>query len=188
MQSQLSQKRKKKLSRNNIHGALNIFRRRSTVDACNRLHAMSQSVAVVGGKILVIIFTVFFLIAFLALYSLHGYTKWFWKLFVAGGDGSKVEEHLDADCVVCLSRISRSEKLSVLPACNHGFHVHCIMTWLKYHPTCPLCRKPVTPLPPQLQHDCLDPSLFRTIGKFMENSFNSDLSSVICEIISNLEF
>jgi hypothetical protein len=139
---------------------------------------------------LVIIFTVFFLIATLALYSLYTYTKWFWKLFLASsGDGSKVEEHLDdADCAVCLSRISRSEKLSVLSACNHGFHAHCIKTWLKYRPTCPLCRTPaVTPLPPQLQHDCLDhPSLFRSICKLMGHSFNSDFPSVICDIIDNI--
>lgn len=135
--------------------------------------------------IMIMVFFFLIIVATLALFSLHAYTKWLWKLmFLARADASKVEEHLDADCAVCLSHISQSENFSVLPACNHGFHVHCIKTWLKYHPTCPLCRKTVAPLPPQLQHVCLPSlllSLFRSICR-------SDLTLVICEIISNLEF
>ncbi|KAF0976528.1 hypothetical protein FDP41_004427 [Naegleria fowleri] len=26
--------------------------------------------------------------------------------------------------------------------CNHMFHVHCILRWLKHHPVCPLCNHP----------------------------------------------
>lgn len=153
---------------------------------------MNQLPLLAAGKMIIIM--VFFVITPLALYSLHAYTKWNfpWKLFLARRrDASKVEEHLDADCAVCLSQISGTEKLSVLlPGCNHGFHVHCIETWLKYHPTCPLCRKTVSPLPPQLQHDflCLL-SLFPSICRWMKNAFNSDdLTFVIFEILSNLEF
>jgi hypothetical protein len=140
--------------------------------------------------IIMVFFFFFFIIVAgtVALFSLHAYTKWLWpwKLFLARADAASkvVEEHLDADCAVCLSHISQSEKFSVLPACNHGFHVHCIKTWLKYHPTCPLCRKTVAPLPPQLQLDCLPSlllSLFRSICRL-------DLTLVISEIISNLEF
>ncbi|KAL7100326.1 hypothetical protein ACP275_09G139800 [Erythranthe tilingii] len=48
------------------------------------------------------------------------------------------------ECVVCLCRVIRGEKYKILPNCNHGFHSHCIDSWLKSHSTCPLCRSSVT--------------------------------------------
>ncbi|EYU21264.1 hypothetical protein MIMGU_mgv1a020651mg, partial [Erythranthe guttata] len=48
------------------------------------------------------------------------------------------------ECVVCLCRVIRGEKYKILPNCNHGFHSHCIDSWLKRHSTCPLCRSSVT--------------------------------------------
>ncbi|MFS7959804.1 putative transcription factor C2H2 family [Helianthus anomalus] len=51
------------------------------------------------------------------------------------------------DCVVCLCEVapedSRSNRLT---NCEHGvqFHDECIESWLKDHPTCPLCRSHVS--------------------------------------------
>lgn len=52
-------------------------------------------------------------------------------------DGGKLHQ---VDCVVCLCKIHEGEECSVLPKCNHRFHVDCIDAWLEHHSTCPLCR------------------------------------------------
>jgi hypothetical protein len=122
------------------------------------------------------------------------YTKWLLKLSLARvvGEAAKVEQHgnpLDDDCVVCLSQISHGEKLRVLPLCNHGFHVHCIDAWLKYHPSCPLCRRTINHFPHQQQHDCLLSyllSLFGSFCRWMENPFHSNVTLAICENINYL--
>ncbi|KAG8653985.1 hypothetical protein MANES_05G088400v8 [Manihot esculenta] len=44
------------------------------------------------------------------------------------------------DCAVCLSEFSEKDKLRLLPACSHAFHIDCIDTWLLSNSTCPLCR------------------------------------------------
>ncbi|WOL16485.1 RING-H2 finger protein ATL74 [Canna indica] len=43
-------------------------------------------------------------------------------------------------CAICLSDFSDGEKMRVLPACGHRFHVACIDTWLLSHCSCPTCR------------------------------------------------
>lgn len=48
---------------------------------------------------------------------------------------------LDTECVICLSEFKASERLRILPKCNHGFHVKCIDKWLKSHTSCPTCRQ-----------------------------------------------
>ena len=50
-----------------------------------------------------------------------------------------------SECVVCLSEFVSGEKLRVLPACRHGFHLQCIDTWLLTHTSCPVCRGSVVP-------------------------------------------
>ncbi|GAV62499.1 zf-RING_2 domain-containing protein [Cephalotus follicularis] len=45
------------------------------------------------------------------------------------------------DCAICLGEFMDSEKIRVLPKCNHGFHVRCIDTWLASHSSCPTCRQ-----------------------------------------------
>ncbi|GLJ38378.1 hypothetical protein SUGI_0781490 [Cryptomeria japonica] len=52
------------------------------------------------------------------------------------------------ECAVCLSQFEESEKLRVLPNCNHNFHVECINMWLHSHNSCPLCRTVVFPAAP----------------------------------------
>ncbi|XP_020094975.1 E3 ubiquitin-protein ligase Os04g0590900 [Ananas comosus] len=49
------------------------------------------------------------------------------------GEGSE-------QCSVCLSEFQEEERLRLLPACGHAFHVQCIDAWLKSHSNCPLCR------------------------------------------------
>lgn len=47
-------------------------------------------------------------------------------------------------CPICLSEFSDGEKVRVLPACSHRFHVRCIDTWLLSHCSCPTCRNRLT--------------------------------------------
>ncbi|XP_078438820.1 RING-H2 finger protein ATL13-like [Wolffia australiana] len=47
------------------------------------------------------------------------------------------------DCAVCLCEFDPDDKLRLLPACSHAFHLPCIDTWLLSHSTCPLCRCPL---------------------------------------------
>jgi hypothetical protein len=53
---------------------------------------------------------------------------------VYGGGG-------DQECAICLATVG-GDGLATrqLPACRHAFHEHCIVQWLRVHPTCPTCR------------------------------------------------
>ncbi|URE07249.1 Zinc finger, C3HC4 type (RING finger) [Musa troglodytarum] len=51
-----------------------------------------------------------------------------------------------AGCAICLSDFSDGEKIRVLPACGHRFHVVCVDTWLLSHCSCPTCRRRLSPL------------------------------------------
>nr|XP_043633633.1 putative RING-H2 finger protein ATL71 [Erigeron canadensis] len=48
-------------------------------------------------------------------------------------------------CTICLADYEPADVIHLLPECGHFFHAKCIDTWLKVHPTCPVCRK--SPLP-----------------------------------------
>ncbi|GLT37946.1 hypothetical protein SLA2020_122260 [Shorea laevis] len=50
-------------------------------------------------------------------------------------------------CSICLADYKSSDKLRMLPDCNHLFHLKCIDPWLRLHPTCPLCRTSPLPTP-----------------------------------------
>jgi E3 ubiquitin-protein ligase ATL10/75/76/77/78 len=45
-----------------------------------------------------------------------------------------------AECAICLGEFEDGEAVRLLPRCRHGFHVHCIDTWLSAHSSCPICR------------------------------------------------
>ncbi|CAN6217496.1 unnamed protein product [Urochloa humidicola] len=49
------------------------------------------------------------------------------------------------DCAVCLCEFAGSDRLRLLPACGHAFHVACIDVWLRSSATCPLCRTKLSP-------------------------------------------
>lgn len=51
----------------------------------------------------------------------------------------------ESRCTICLTDYESMDVLRSLPECGHMFHVGCVDTWLKVHPTCPVCRK--SPLP-----------------------------------------
>lgn len=44
-----------------------------------------------------------------------------------------------AGCAICLADYIPADVVRILPKCGHLFHVCCIDTWLKAHPTCPVC-------------------------------------------------
>ncbi|KAL8241242.1 hypothetical protein R6Q59_014597 [Mikania micrantha] len=46
----------------------------------------------------------------------------------------------DTGCHICLTDYESVDVLRMLPECGHLFHVGCVDTWLKVHPTCPVCR------------------------------------------------
>ncbi|KAK8971043.1 RING-H2 finger protein ATL44 [Platanthera guangdongensis] len=43
-------------------------------------------------------------------------------------------------CPICLTELTEGDKMRVLPACGHRFHVGCVDTWLVSHRSCPTCR------------------------------------------------
>ncbi|KAI3705276.1 hypothetical protein L1987_75511 [Smallanthus sonchifolius] len=51
-------------------------------------------------------------------------------------------------CSICLADYKPADGIRLLPECGHLFHCKCIDTWLKVHPTCPVCRN--SPLPVKL--------------------------------------
>ncbi|KAL8247491.1 hypothetical protein R6Q59_008707 [Mikania micrantha] len=52
---------------------------------------------------------------------------------------------IDSSCSICLADLKPADVVRLLPACGHFYHVSCIDTWLKAHPTCPMCRKSPVP-------------------------------------------
>ena len=95
----------------------------------------------------------------------------------------------EIDCVVCLDPVYGNEKLRRL-ACHHGFHVHCIETWLKDRSTCPICRSPVSPLSPHPQQQqrrfydgvvCCFLSPLQNLCKCMQNPLSPQLVSALYE-------
>ncbi|KAI3748489.1 hypothetical protein L6452_11587 [Arctium lappa] len=53
---------------------------------------------------------------------------------IAGGDAN------GSGCSICLGDYKPADVIRLLPECGHLFHRKCIDTWLKVHPTCPVCR------------------------------------------------
>ncbi|CAK7263675.1 hypothetical protein SEPCBS119000_000603 [Sporothrix epigloea] len=44
-----------------------------------------------------------------------------------------------AECSICISEIPMDDEVLRLP-CKHWFHDECVLTWLRQHNTCPVCR------------------------------------------------
>ena len=45
-----------------------------------------------------------------------------------------------ANCSICITLLEEGETVSKL-LCQHLYHTHCIIEWLKENRTCPICRK-----------------------------------------------
>lgn len=53
---------------------------------------------------------------------------------VGGGGGG------GGGCAVCLEEYKDGERCATIVACNHKFHSLCVLPWLMWNHTCPLCR------------------------------------------------
>jgi hypothetical protein len=47
---------------------------------------------------------------------------------------------LSGDCVICMADTPRPSIEHVRLPCGHGFHFHCVQSWLQMSSTCPVCR------------------------------------------------
>ncbi|XP_021296689.1 RING-H2 finger protein ATL70-like isoform X1 [Herrania umbratica] len=52
-----------------------------------------------------------------------------------------------SSCSICLGEYKDTDMLRLLPACGHVFHLKCVDSWLRLHPTCPICRNSPAPTP-----------------------------------------
>nr|XP_043633630.1 RING-H2 finger protein ATL70-like [Erigeron canadensis] len=50
------------------------------------------------------------------------------------------KNNIGSGCSICLADYKPSDVVRLLPKCSHFFHRHCVDTWLKVHPSCPVCR------------------------------------------------
>ncbi|XVF74217.1 hypothetical protein PTKIN_Ptkin13bG0092800 [Pterospermum kingtungense] len=114
------------------------------------------------------------ILAFSVVSCLHVYNKWLKRNWL--GNGSIRDE---ADCVVCLSKVCKGEKLRSLPICHHSFHVDCIDAWLKVRQTCPLCRINVAPHQNPLISSLV--SVAKRLENWIENPLSLELTSAVCE-------
>ncbi|KAJ1273800.1 hypothetical protein BS78_05G012300 [Paspalum vaginatum] len=63
----------------------------------------------------------------------------------AGAGGASDEDDSGREsCVICVTPYEAGDPCSVLPACGHRFHTHCVVQWLRTQRTCPLCRAALT--------------------------------------------
>ncbi|GLT59979.1 hypothetical protein SLA2020_327720 [Shorea laevis] len=90
----------------------------------------------------------------------------------------------DVDCIVCLSKICRGEKVRMLPLCHHCFHGNCIEAWLQVSPTCPLCRIDVAHSHSIFSTFLLSP--IDRIGKWLQNSLTPDLTTAVSESLARI--
>lgn len=95
---------------------------------------------------------------------------------------------VETDCVVCLCPVSPEDKIRVL-SCDHGFHDHCIETWLQSSSTCPLCRNPVVDFYPssnchQQQQQHFYDAIFSSFFSPFENHFEWTESPPNSELVS----
>ncbi|XP_050211645.1 putative RING-H2 finger protein ATL71 [Mercurialis annua] len=52
----------------------------------------------------------------------------------------KGEASVGSCCSICLGDYKDNDMLRLLPKCSHLFHFKCLDSWLRLHPTCPICR------------------------------------------------
>ena len=65
----------------------------------------------------------------------------------SGEKKRKVIRTLDVKCSICMEQYVENDELTLLPACDHYFHVDCAKGWLKDHNSCPICKIEVSATP-----------------------------------------
>ncbi|KAJ0771329.1 putative transcription factor C2H2 family [Helianthus annuus] len=53
-------------------------------------------------------------------------------------DHKIIEDENGSNCSICLEDYKPLDVVRLFPECSHVYHVSCIDTWLKTHPTCPM--------------------------------------------------
>ena len=102
---------------------------------------VGQSVLKIHTLVLSLLYTLFGILyasVFISLYCCRGNNN---NNNIVANNNS---QHLNAavvdiqsECCICLDKTSQPWK--TLP-CGHAFHQTCILNWIKYHQTCPVCR------------------------------------------------
>lgn len=144
----------------------------STMESSDNPYGMSSSVAPSTAIIIVVLVSVFTVLAFVSVYLRKCSQAYIEEARAAPPGGSSVANRnrrngLDPaaiktfpilsysavkglqtgkcalECAVCLSEFEDGDTLRLLPKCNHVFHPHCIDTWLSSRATCPVCRAKV---------------------------------------------
>ncbi|KAL1893171.1 hypothetical protein Sste5346_006603 [Sporothrix stenoceras] len=59
-------------------------------------------------------------------------------------DAKMLEPDGHAECTICITEVQLDEEVLYLP-CKHWFHEECVVTWLRQHNTCPVCRHALAP-------------------------------------------
>ncbi|KAK4361736.1 hypothetical protein RND71_016977 [Anisodus tanguticus] len=103
------------------------------------------------------------------------------KYTIARKQDSNCVDHLV--CIICLSDVSLDESRRVLTICGHGFHTHCIDSWLKINSICPLCRIPV---PTNISMRCTKNRFVSPLISALENIWNWFLDPLSSEVIASL--
>lgn len=88
------------------------------------------------------------------------------------------------DCAVCLCEFSDEDKLRLLPACSHAFHIQCIDTWLLSNTTCPLCRGTLlgsSGMPVESSFSCNSSEVSNHLPDDVETGFSHNLKSVMMD-------
>ncbi|KAL8032857.1 hypothetical protein ABFX02_13G124100 [Erythranthe guttata] len=70
-----------------------------------------------------------------------------------------VEEGLRVmeECNICLNSPTIGDRISLIPNCGHAFHNHCLVKWLTWAETCPVCRCEAHPYRPTNPHYMFGP-------------------------------
>ncbi|QWU88994.1 hypothetical protein CA3LBN_003317 [Candidozyma haemuli] len=52
-------------------------------------------------------------------------------------------ETLEQKCIICYEELSvpTSDTIKRVQPCGHGFHLGCLLQWIDFSPSCPVCRK-----------------------------------------------
>ncbi|KAK4736260.1 hypothetical protein R3W88_010521 [Solanum pinnatisectum] len=87
-------------------------------------------------------------------------------------------------CIICLGDISLGESRRMLAICGHGFHTHCIDSWLNINSICPLCRIPV---PANISmRSCTKNRFVSSFISAVDNIWNWFLDPLSSEVIASL--